>query len=317
MKFPRIFVAALAALIGSSAALRAWDYEGHRLVNELALASLPADYPQFVHEPAAAERVAFLAGEPDRWRNVADLPIKHYNGIDHYIDLEQVPAAGLDYATLPSLRYEFATRFAAGRAAHPAAFPAFDETKNADHSREWCGFLPWAITEYFGKLKSAFSYLKTFQELGTPAEIANAQADVIYVMGVMGHYVGDGSQPLHTTIHHNGWVGENPQHYTTWPGIHAWVDGGFIAKAGVNVAELAPRVTPAQPVALAARADGRDPMFATVMNYLLAQNTFVEPLYQLEKAGKLGHGEQPVTPEARDFIDTQLVKGGEMLARSG
>src|SRR2546430_9784743 len=27
------------------AALRAWDYEGHRIVNQLALASLPKDFP--------------------------------------------------------------------------------------------------------------------------------------------------------------------------------------------------------------------------------------------------------------------------------
>src|SRR5437016_13059031 len=57
-----------------------WDYEGHRLVNQLALASLPTNFPGFVRNPELAERVAFLAGEPDRWRNTADLPLKHLNG---------------------------------------------------------------------------------------------------------------------------------------------------------------------------------------------------------------------------------------------
>src|SRR5258706_483831 len=42
---------------------QAWDYEGHRLVNELALASLPKDFPAFVSTTAAQERIAFLAGE--------------------------------------------------------------------------------------------------------------------------------------------------------------------------------------------------------------------------------------------------------------
>ena len=70
----------LAALVFLSAlglpSARAWDYEGHRIVNQLALASLPSDFPAFVHEPAAAERIAFLAGEPDRWRktNVFAVP---------------------------------------------------------------------------------------------------------------------------------------------------------------------------------------------------------------------------------------------------
>ena len=302
-------------LLLSPGALPAWDYEGHRIVNQLALASLPKDFPAFVQKPANTERIAFLAGEPDRWRSVPDLPIKQANGVDHYCDLEQIPDAGLIYATLPSLRYVFATQFTAGRAAHPDKFPDVDETKNQDHSREWCGFAPWAITEYFGKLRAALSYLKTFEELGTPEEIANAQANVIYLMGVMGHYVGDGAQPLHTTIHHNGWVGANPHSYTTWPGIHGWIDGGFIGKAGIKTAGLVGRVTPSDAISLAPREDGRDPMFVAVLDYLLAQNQLVEPLYQLEKAGKFSHAKDEVpTPEGRAFLEKQLLVGGAELA---
>ena len=29
-------------------------------------------------------------GEPDRWRNTTDLPIKHFNGVDHYLDAEEL-----------------------------------------------------------------------------------------------------------------------------------------------------------------------------------------------------------------------------------
>ena len=58
----------------------AWDYEGHHAINELALASLPADFGGFTLKPAMKNRIAFLAGEPDRWRNVGDLPLKHSNG---------------------------------------------------------------------------------------------------------------------------------------------------------------------------------------------------------------------------------------------
>jgi hypothetical protein len=304
----------VALVLLSATTVRAWDYEGHRIVNQLALASLPADFPAFVREPAAAERVAFLAGEPDRWRNVPDLPLAHYNGMDHYCDLEEIPDAGLSYATLPSLRYEFAAQFAAGRAAHPDKFPPVDPAKNADGSRDWCGFAPWAITEYYGKLKSEFSYLKVFEELGTPDEVANAKANVLYVMGVMGHYVGDCAQPLHATIHHHGWVGPNPHNYTTWSGIHGWIDGGFIAKAGIKAPDLVSRVTPAQPITLAALPDRRDPMFVAVVNYLLETAKQVEPLYQLEAAGKLSHAkEDPASPEGKAFIEGQLIKGGNML----
>ena len=87
-----IMVAALGALAVNAAA---WDYEGHHAINELALASLPADFGGFTLTPGLKTRIEFLAGEPDRWRNVADLPLKHVNGPDHYLDLEDLKLYGL------------------------------------------------------------------------------------------------------------------------------------------------------------------------------------------------------------------------------
>lgn len=300
-------------LTAAASGLHAWDYQGHRLVNQAALASLPEEFPQFVRAPSAAERIAFLAGEPDRWRNVADLPVKHANGLDHYLDLEQIVAAGLDPAALPSARYTFALAFAAGRSAHLDRFPSIDPTKNGDQTREWPGFAPWAVAEYYGKLKSAFSYLKAYEEHGgTAEEIANAKANVLYVMGVMGHIVADLAQPLHTTDHHHGWVGENPHGYTTWTGIHAWLDGGLIAQTQITAEEVRASVQRAQALSVAPREDGRDPVFVRVMEYLVAQNRRVEPLYQLEKAGKLAP-ESADLREARAFVCEQLRAGAEML----
>lgn len=308
-----LFVAAAHQL--GTTTLQAWDYAGHRIVNQLALRSLPADFPAFVREPDNAERVAFLAGEGDRWRNVPDLIMRQSGGSwsDHFCDLEQIPDAGLDFDKLPSLRYDFIVQFAAGRAVHAEKFSPIDPAKNTDHTREWPGFAPWAIAEHYARLKSAFAYLKVFEELGTPVEIANARANVVYAMGVMGHYVGDCAQPLHTTVHHNGWVGPNPNGYTTASGIHSWIDGGFIAKAEITLEELSPRVTPARALALSARPDGRDALFVAVVDYLRAQHQLVEPLYALDKAGKFRIENAPPTPEGRAFICGQLLKGGEML----
>jgi hypothetical protein len=296
--------------------VQAWDYEGHRIVNQLALASLPPEYPRFVHAIANAERVAFLAGEPDRWRNAPDLPLKQSGGSwsDHFCDAEYITEAGLDWSTITSFRYDFIVQFAAGRAAHAQNFPKIDPARNSDHTREWPGFAPWAITEYFGKLRSGFSYLKVFEELGTPDEIMNAQENILYIMGVMGHYVGDCAQPLHTTKHHNGWTGDNPKGYTTWQGLHSWVDGTIIGKTGIRTPQLLSRLNPAQPITLAPLPDKRDPMFVAVVEYLLTQHRQVEPLYQLEKAGKLGQGEGGViADETKAFIESRLLEGGQML----
>jgi len=306
----KLFAVVLAAAgLGLNAV--AWDYEGHRAINELALASLPADFGGFTLTPALKERVAFLAGEPDRWRNVPDLPLRHVNGPDHYIDLEEVELYGLTPETLPLLRYDFVADIARARAAHPERFPAIDPMRDTDHTRELTGFLPWSITENYAKLKSCFSYLKAFEKYGgTQEEIANAQADVIYVMGVMGHYVGDGSQPLHTTTCFNGWVGDNPHGYTTNTTFHAWIDGGYFRKTGgINVGPLIARIHPATRVP---NADQQDGMFRAAVAYIVAQNQLVEPLYELQKEGKLtGEGEKGM--EGQAFLDDQLVKGGQML----
>src|SRR5881394_124572 len=99
-----LIIAALTLLVIVPCA-SAWDYEGHRLVNQLALAALPTNFPAFVKEPAATERIIFLSGEPDRWRNTTDLTLKHLNNPDHYLDFEDVAACGLKPETLPPFRY--------------------------------------------------------------------------------------------------------------------------------------------------------------------------------------------------------------------
>src|SRR5881296_548408 len=114
----------LAVLLVPSFTGLAWDYAGHRLVNELALQSLPAGFPAIVRTPAARERIAFLAGEPDRWRNTTELPLKHCNGPDHFFDIEDLADYQMKPETLTPFRYEFVAQLARGRAAHPEKFPA-------------------------------------------------------------------------------------------------------------------------------------------------------------------------------------------------
>jgi hypothetical protein len=312
----RNILMAFSAVVGLSTILlagkaAAWDYEGHYVINQLALASLPTNFPVFVFAPAARERIAFLSGEPDRWRNVSDLSLKQDNGPDHYIDLEELDRYGFTPGRLPPLRYDFVGQLAVFRAAHADKFPPADPVRDAAHTSNLVGFLPWTITEYTARLKSAFSYLKAYQEAGgSSSEIANAQANVIYLMGVMGHFVGDGSQPLHTTIHFNGWAGSNPHGYTTNHTFHSWIDGGYFRKTGgLKVENMLGKIHPAEHVGDPAQPNG---IFHVTMAYLIEQNALIEPLYQLEKDGKLsGEGENGLAGKA--FLETQLLKGSQML----
>ena len=54
-------------------------------------------------------------------------------------------------------------------------------------------------------------------------------------------------------------------------------------------------------------------MFTEALNYLRAQNRRVSPLYELEKAGKLRADGSPGSFDGREFIEEQLLRGGEML----
>ena len=307
--------ALLGALVFNAAA---WDYEGHHAVNELALASLPANFPAFALTPEARTRITFLAGEPDRWRNVTSfkngtgLALSHCSGPDHYFDLEDVPLYDLTPETLPAYRYVFVADITKARLAHPERFPAIDPAKNSDHTRELCGFLPWAISENFEKLQSGFSTLAALEKAGgTADEIANAKQDILYVMGVMGHFVGDASQPLHTTIYHHGWpTNDNPKHFSTSFKFHAWIDGDFFRKTtALDAGQLRPKVIPAQKLAAASDPDG---VFHTAVNFVVENNHLVETLYQMDKDGKLSN-KGNAGAEGRAFLEAQLLKSAQLL----
>ena len=301
----------LLTLNASIASLRAWDYEGHRIVNQLALASLPKDFPAFVREPTGAERIAFLAGEPDRWRNSTNLSARHTLAPDHFFDIDELPLYGLSPKTISRFRYDFTAQLKLARDKQPYKFVSIDPLKNTDHTRDLVGFLPWTINEYFAKLDSAFSYLKTLEQFGgTPEEIANAQQNVIYIMGVMGHFAGDASQPLHTTKHFNGWIGDNPKRFATNHTIHGWIDGGFIRRAEIRFDELKPKVRAAKAIWQNGHPD--NDVFDESMQFLLAQCALVERLYELDRDGHLSSGRQDTT-RGREFIADQLLKGGEFL----
>jgi hypothetical protein len=310
MKFRLVWLLIAFSTAFELQSVRAWDYEGHRLVNQLALASLPTNFPSFVQDAATRERIAFLAGEPDRWRNTQDLELKHVNGPDHYIDIEELADYGMKPETLPMFRYDFVAQLAIYRKEHPEKFEHLRHQKNDDHTRELVGLLPWAITENYSRLKSEFSYLKAFQQGGgTENEISNAERNAVYTMGVMGHYVGDASQPLHVTIHHHGWVGANPNHYATNSGIHGHIDAYFRRNPEGTFAKLKSKVRAAGLVKGNGPPVSADQMFQVVVRFIVAQQEQVAPLYELDKAGKL-HGDNE---EGTAFLEGQLLKSGQLL----
>ena len=262
----------------------AWGNEGHTYINRVAAQKIPPSLPRFLRR--AELEIAYLGPEPDRWRNPAEFALKNSQEADHFIDLERV--SWLD--PLPRGRYEFYRQLYEKRAItadHPD-----------DYLPERVGLQPYITMEVYGRLKAAFREYR--QQLAAHQSTAAVQQAIIFYAGWLGHYVADASQPLHTTIHYNGWVGPNPHGYTTGHGIHGLFEATYVA-ANIRANDFAPLVKAPKQL--------KDP-FADYVAYLKRSNGLVEQVYSLEKTGSFtGKG----TPAAFEFTTQRLAAGSQML----
>ena len=262
----------------------AWGKEGHTYINRVAAEKIPGSMPRFLRR--AVVEVAYLGPEPDRWRNPAEFALKSAQEPDHFIDLERV--AWLD--PLPAGRYEYYKKLYEKRAV------ATDHAD--DYLPEHVGLQPYIVMEVYGRLKAALREYRQLKASHQPT--AAVEQAVIFYAGWMGHYVADGSQPLHTTIQYNGWVGANPNGYTTQHDIHAQFETAYVA-ANITANSFAAFV----------RAPERlNDVFADYIAYLKQSNALVEKVYALEKAG--GFREKG-SPEALEFTRHRLAAGSQML----
>lgn len=271
-------VAALICVLFQPHRALAWGNEGHRLVNRLAAVNLPPDTPAFLRIPAAAEEIEYLGPEPDRWRSRAEPELNAAQAPEHFIDLELADALG----PLPHKRFDFeAKAFAAGQ------------------RPETIGLQPWEADEVWERLKAAMREYRSITAAGQDTK--PVEAAIIFYAGWLGHYVGDGSQPLHVTVQYNGWTGANPKGYTTEHQIHYQFEGPFVA-ANIHAPEVQAKMTPTDLIA--------GDMFDAYVAYLRRSGTCVERVYQLEKAGGFtGAG----SAESREFTAELLAAGASML----
>ena len=259
------------------ASLLAWGEKGHLMINRVAIAAAAPKLPEFMN--ADREHLIFNAYEPDRWRDEGRTPMNLAQELDHYLNLEEWGAV----STLPADRYSFIQQLT---------------SRGVDLK---IGYLPYAMIENYGRLVNAFRYWRNAK---TPMDRESSRANAVYVAGVLGHYVGDGSQPMHLTIHHHGWAAKvpNPKHYTTDYGIHARYESLYV-NAAIDIAKVKPDV----------RTPQRLPnVWEAIKQYLSHNFSELEPLYELEKAGEF-NPEKPGL-KGTQFIATELARAGTMLA---
>ncbi len=243
--------------------------------------------PAFLTSPAALAELEYLGPEPDRWRSPAEAELSATQAPDHFIDLEYADVIG----PLPRLRYQFVDQLRTYREAHP-------ETA-ALETPEKVGMQPWQTEEVWERLKAGFRDYR--DALAKHEDTRPQEAAVLFYAGWLGHYVGDGSQPLHVSRDYNGWTEPaNPHGYTTEHHIHSQFETVFVG-ANIKAADVKPFVTPVMPV-------GDE--WIDYLAYLRHSATFVEQTYALEKSGGFtGMG----TPAGKQFAEQRLAAGASEL----
>ena len=287
-------------VILSSAPAFAWGGTGHRIIGELAARNFPAVIPVFLRTPAAATQIGILAQEPDISRNAGS---PHDADLDpgHFLDVSDdgTVLGGPKLTALPPTREDFDTALRAAGS---------DEYKS--------GFLAYNLMDGFQQLVKDFALLrrdmaaqKYAKKFGFSAAQRRAFADALAVrrlltlrdLGVWSHFVGDASQPMHVTVHYNGWGdGPNPEGFVTAPGLHAKFESAFV-DAHITQGQVAAQMRPYRACTAGLQ--------ACVQDYLSATREGVLPLYRFEKAGAF----DAATPQARAFTVTRLAEGAAML----
>lgn len=264
----------------------AWGVDGHHMINRLAGMNLPGDVPSFLRSPEALDALEYYAPEPDHWRGRGEPQLASESAPDHFIALERVTLLG----SLPRNRYDYVRSLAVLQGAHP----------DLALSIERVGAQPYQTVAMYERLKSAMRDYRVLVARKQPTKAV--EAEILFLAGILGHYVGDGSMPLHTSIYPNGWTGPNPNGYTTEHHIHALFESVFVG-ANVQLDGVSPAVSASKPKLL-------DDVFDDYVAYLHRSNTFVEKTYQLEKVGAFtGVG----TPEGKLFAEERLAAGAIKL----
>lgn len=278
-------VAALLLVAAPAAQVSAWGNTGHRMVGVAAMRGLPAELPAFLRDPGAAADVGELSREPDRSKGGGQ-PHDRERDTAHFIDMDDdahvLSAAGPSIDALPTLKSQYdAALIAAGMDVNDA------------------GYLPYAIMDAYQQLKQDFAYWRVLDAMerreldpGKRAwyseDKARREQLILRDIGYLSHYVGDGSQPMHASIHYNGWGDfPNPDGFTNSRQTHGSFEGAFVRRtARLDLVEAG---MPASMVP-ATGTDGFD-LKANTVAYLKATLAQIRPFYALEKAGGFADGD--------------------------
>jgi hypothetical protein len=295
MKLALVPTMALAAALGLAGQALAWGSSGHRMIGRAAIETLPAEVPPFLRTPAAAAALGELAREPDRSREAGRT---HDADRDpgHFVDVGDDGKIGgvVPLTALPPTREDYETAL------------------RGTGVTSWrMGYLPYSIIEDWQQLTKDFAYWRAddaaARHTTNPDHRAWFETDralreqlIFADLAPLSHFVGDGSMPLHVSIHYNGWGAfPNPNGYTQEK-VHVPWEGVYVRNNVTYQGVLA---------AMTAPAPCECPIDQRVGAYLTADLATVVPFYELEKAGAFnGHD-----PKGVAFTTARVAAGAAEL----
>jgi hypothetical protein len=274
-----VFLAVCAASLWQPRVMRAWGEAGHRLSGRAAATALPKEMPAFFRKET--NRLEYLNPEPDRWRSRSLIEMNEAFSYDHFVDMEMVPPAAFDAED----RYAYLI----------AVF------QSGVKKPETAGLLSFHIVELYERLRTEFYLWRNAKDKQTRGWI---EQRILNDAGILGHYVADGANPHHTTIHYNGWDKNtpNPNGYTTDNTFHRRFESDYVG-ARITINDLLPKINKT-PRTL-------DNPRAEIMSYLRASNSQVTRLYEIEKRNT--YNDKTTAPENKEFAVERLVAGVQML----
>ncbi|MFN7994942.1 MAG: hypothetical protein U0Q18_15150 [Bryobacteraceae bacterium] len=289
----------------------AWGLRGHTLANLAAVESIPADGPAFLKSRKAY--IGHLGIIPDTWRSTSEPFLRISEDANHSWYTE-----GFDFIPdPPRSRTEFILR----------VYDEYLRTDKADPDRakllniRYTGLEAYSVMEGYERMKAGMRLYrraagldhgginlpKLYASISPLFEDAAQMKDLLlndvaFYMGWVGHYVADEAMPLHNSIHHDGWSGDNPKGYTRDPRIHDRFELIYVDLIEAKEPDVLKYVAK----------DARhldDPWQAT-LQHSLQSRSFVEEVYRLDQRNAFGDKDDR---EARELVCKRMAAGATFL----
>jgi len=269
---PVFLLSVCAVLLPAEGPAFGWGATGHEFVSGLAAEAFPEEIPAFLRTPDAVANIAILGRELDRSKGSGN---PHDNALDpgHFVHLDDDGrvAGALSLDALPDTRE-----------AYNAALSARGRTQYNT------GYMPYAIVEGWQQLVRDFGF---WRAASVGARTAASAADrawfdldrqrreglIVRDLGVWSHFDGDASQPMHVTVHFNGWGPyPNPQGFSDSKTLRADYQSTFV-RARIARADVKREIAPYLPCTCT--------IWERMRALLLDSHRTVVPFYELEKQG--------------------------------